>query len=156
METTSSWSMVCPFTVSSQCLFRRLTRIFKIATGNFVPSPSSLLRSLRYPKSSTIAPVPSLSTNPFSLNPFVFALSVLATDFWVAVCVSPLPEGGCNVGANENQMAETNSAPLIYCSLQSRFYLHSGSHILLLWRSPRFCSRLRRIEGCQVGRWRPF
>ena len=81
--------MVCPFPVISLCLFETLTRIYKIATGNFVPSLSSLLRSLRYPKSSTVARVPSLSTNPFSLNPLAFALCVLATDFWVAACVSP-------------------------------------------------------------------
>ena len=107
----------------------KLTR--KIATGNFVPSPSSLLRSIRYPKSSTLAPLPSLSTNPFSLNPLGFALCILSIDFWVTVCVSLPFEGGYDVEADNEPNAETNSAPLIYSSLQSRFCLHSGSHIRL-------------------------
>ena len=109
----------------------KLTRICQIATGNFVPSPSSLLRSIRYPKSSTLAPLPSLSTNPFSLNPLGFALCILSIDLWVTVCVSLPFEGGYDVEADNEPNAETNSARLIYSSLQSRFCLHSGSHIQL-------------------------
>ena len=109
----------------------KLTRICKLATGNFVPSPSSLLRSLRYPKSSTLAPLPSLTTNPFTLNPLCFALCILSIDLWVTVCVSLPFEGGYDLEADNEPNAETNSAPLIYSSLQSRFYLHSGSHIRL-------------------------
>jgi hypothetical protein len=91
--------------------FLRLTHT---ATGNFVPSPSSLLRSIRYPKSSAVAPLPSLSTNPFSLTPLAFAFCLLVTDFWIAVCVFFLLGGGWNVEANDGTIiTETNNAPLI-------------------------------------------